>query len=186
MHQAAGLTLPVVQAMDDDGAPDGAGTGPAGDGGRPRALHQPQGLHLHSWHGPSCRPLARGLCRQLPVQWLPGCLSCGTTRLPAASWPCHRLCRPLQRCHPADAAGAGCRAGANGLAYSAAKDPAAAQVDGSTLAGMNVELNRVLDDIKANLRLEQKRVMELNFVLVNRVLSPVQVPCLRLCCSLRG
>ena len=40
---------------------------------------------------------------------------------------------------------------------------------------MNVQLNRVLDEIKANLRLEQKRVMELNFVLVHRVLSPIQV-----------
>ena len=42
-------------------------------------------------------------------------------------------------------------------------------------AGSHVNLNRVLDEIKANLRLEQKRVMELNFVMIHRVLSPIQV-----------
>lgn len=38
-----------------------------------------------------------------------------------------------------------------------------------------VDLNHVLDAIKENLRLEQRSVMELNFVAIHRVLSTVQV-----------
>ena len=49
-----------------------------------------------------------------------------------------------------------------------------------------MSLNRVLDKIKANLRLEQKRVMELNFVLVHRVLSPIQVHLQPLACVSRA
>ena len=42
-------------------------------------------------------------------------------------------------------------------------------------AKRSVQLNTVLDAVKANLHLEQKRVMEMKFVAVHRVLSPIQV-----------
>ena len=45
----------------------------------------------------------------------------------------------------------------------------------SFCARQNVDLDSVLDAIKDNLRLEQKNVMEMNFVTMHRVLHPIQV-----------
>lgn len=42
-------------------------------------------------------------------------------------------------------------------------------------AKRSVQLNSVLDAVKDNLHREQKRVMEMKFVVVHRVLSPIQV-----------
>ena len=42
-------------------------------------------------------------------------------------------------------------------------------------ARKSVQLNSVLDAVKDNLHHEQKRVMEMNFVTVHHVLSPIQV-----------
>ena len=50
-------------------------------------------------------------------------------------------------------------------------------------AKKSVQLNAVLDAVKANLHMEQKRVMEMKFVTVHRVLSPIQVPMHAACCS---
>lgn len=44
----------------------------------------------------------------------------------------------------------------------------------SHTARENVDLNSVLDKIKCNLRKEQRTVMELNFVTMHRILSPLQ------------
>ncbi|KAK9837323.1 hypothetical protein WJX81_006202 [Elliptochloris bilobata] len=59
-------------------------------------------------------------------------------------------------------------------------DPVAAKLECMTLNGYmhcartHVRLDEVLDTIRDNLRREQKTVMELNFVTMNRVLSPIQ------------
>lgn len=42
-------------------------------------------------------------------------------------------------------------------------------------ARRSVQLNGVLDAVKSNLHQEQKRVMEMMYVTVHRVLSPIQV-----------
>ena len=42
-------------------------------------------------------------------------------------------------------------------------------------AKRSVQLNTVLDAVKDNLHQEQKRVMDIKFVVVHRVLTPLQV-----------
>jgi hypothetical protein len=39
----------------------------------------------------------------------------------------------------------------------------------------NVQLDSILDDIKGNLRKEQRTVMELNYTTMHKVLTPIQV-----------
>lgn len=39
----------------------------------------------------------------------------------------------------------------------------------------NVHLDSILDDIKCNLRKEQRTVMELNYMTMHKVLTPIQV-----------
>ena len=46
----------------------------------------------------------------------------------------------------------------------------------SDCARATVDLDEILNSIKENLRLEQKHVMEMNFVTMHRLLSPIQVP----------
>lgn len=48
----------------------------------------------------------------------------------------------------------------------------------SCVALSNVHLDSILDDIKGNLRKEQRTVMELNYTTMNKVLTPIQVCCL--------
>ena len=45
----------------------------------------------------------------------------------------------------------------------------------SDCARATVDLDEILNSIKENLRLEQKHVMEMNFVTMHRLLSPIQV-----------
>lgn len=59
----------------------------------------------------------------------------------------------------------------------------------SCAALSNVHLDSLLDDIKCNLRKEQRTVMELNYTTMNKVLTPIQVeahllppPCCCCCC----
>ena len=42
-------------------------------------------------------------------------------------------------------------------------------------ARQTVDLDEILNSIKENLRLEQKQVMEMNYVTMHRLLSPIQV-----------
>lgn len=45
----------------------------------------------------------------------------------------------------------------------------------SKCARQTVDLDEILNSIKENLRLEQKQVMEMNYVTMHRLLSPIQV-----------
>ena len=45
----------------------------------------------------------------------------------------------------------------------------------SCVALSNVHLDSILDDIKSNLRKEQRTVMELNYTSMHKVLTPIQV-----------
>ena len=45
----------------------------------------------------------------------------------------------------------------------------------SCVALSNVHLDSILDDIKGNLRKEQRTVMELNYTTMHKVLTPIQV-----------
>ena len=45
----------------------------------------------------------------------------------------------------------------------------------SCAAANNVELDKILDDIKCNLKKEQRIVLELNWHVLYKVLAPIQV-----------
>lgn len=47
-------------------------------------------------------------------------------------------------------------------------------------ARQTVDLDEILNSIKENLRLEQKQVMEMNYVTMHRLLSPIQARIYRL------
>lgn len=48
----------------------------------------------------------------------------------------------------------------------------------SCAALSNVHLDAILDDIKCNLRKEQRTVMELNYMTMHKVLTPIQASCI--------
>lgn len=61
----------------------------------------------------------------------------------------------------------------------------------SNCARQSVDLDEILNSIRENLRLEQKHVMELNFITMHRLMSPLQVciihqsaiACSSICCT---
>lgn len=48
------------------------------------------------------------------------------------------------------------------------------------MAAHAVDLDEILSSLKENLQKEQRRVMELNFLTLHKILSPIQVCCLHL------